>query len=130
MDTPDAHSLLQNDLDSLNNLRQGWALEFSPTKFKVLNISKKKSSTGADNRNYSIGTRQLERVSSITDLGIKMGPSNLSWARHMEDTVTKANKTLGLIKRACRDLSQLTIRQLLYKYFVELPAAVHAFSSL
>ena len=39
---PDNHSLLQNDLYFLNNWRQDWAMEFNPTKCKVLYISKKK----------------------------------------------------------------------------------------
>ena len=30
MDMPDAHSLLQNDLDSLNNWSRDWAMEFNP----------------------------------------------------------------------------------------------------
>ena len=78
---PDAHSLLENDLDSLNNWSQDWAMEFDPTKCKVLHISKKQSPTRADNRNYSI-------VSSITDLVITVC-SDLSWARHIEDTVAR-----------------------------------------
>ena len=32
MDMPDAHSFLQNDLDSLNNWSRGWSMEFNPTK--------------------------------------------------------------------------------------------------
>ena len=32
MDMPDAHSFLQNDLDSLNNWSRDWFMEFNPTK--------------------------------------------------------------------------------------------------
>ena len=32
MDMPDAHSFLQNDLDSLNNWSREWSMEFNPTK--------------------------------------------------------------------------------------------------
>ncbi|PFX16786.1 RNA-directed DNA polymerase from mobile element jockey [Stylophora pistillata] len=113
MDVPDVHSLLQDDLDSLNNWRWDWAIEFNPTKCKVLHISKRKSPTGADDGNYSIGNQQIEWVSSITDLGITV-PRDLSWARYTEDIVMEAEKPLSLVERIRWDLSQPTIRRLLY----------------
>ena len=54
----------------------------------------------------------LEDVSSIIDLGITI-ISDLSWSRHIEVTVAKANKILGLLKRICYDVRDASIKKLL-----------------
>ena len=54
-----------------------------------------------------------EKVTIIKDLGITVS-SNLSWSKHIEVAAAKANKTLGLIKRICRDINDCATRRLLY----------------
>ena len=39
---------------------------------------------------------------------------DLSWSTHIEETVAKADKRLGLIKRLCKDFKVPRIRKLLY----------------
>ena len=51
---------------------------------------------------------------SLTDLGITVS-RDLSWSAHIEKIVTKANKTLGLIKRVCgQDIFDASTRKLLF----------------
>ena len=52
---------------------------------------------------YTLDGQPLKQVAYISDLGITVS-SDLSWSKHIEITAAKANKTLGLIKRICRDI--------------------------
>ena len=62
---------------------------------------------------YHLGGQPLECVPHTIDLGITV-TNNLSWARHIESMSAKANKTLGLLKRVCKDLTDSSTRKLLY----------------
>ena len=75
-----------------------------------LNINKCKVLSIAHNKNdildydYTIGdcisdVVKLEHVSSITDLGVIIITSNLSFSEHIYSKINVANKMLGLIKR-------------------------------
>ena len=62
---------------------------------------------------YSINENILEHVSIIKDLGVLI-TNNLFCSKHIESFVSKANKTLGLIKRICRDVKNINTRRILY----------------
>ena len=49
----------------------------------------------------------------VKDLGVIVS-SDLTWSKHIEAIVAKANKTLGLIKRLLKDTSDLKVRKILY----------------
>ena len=87
-------------------------MDFNGTKCKVLQISRKITSTTSD-QSYTLDGNQLECASSIIDLGITI-TSDLSWSRHTEVTVAKANKTLGLLNSICYDMRDASIKKLLY----------------
>ena len=78
-------------------------------------------------KNYYLAANQLENVPNILDLGITIITNNLSWSKHIEKIVSKANRTLGLVKRLCRDikdtnlLTQVNIVYLSKMFSVELP---------
>ena len=78
----------------------------------ILQISRKKI-PATSNRSYTLDGHQLECVSSIIDPGITI-TSDLSWSRHTDVTVAKANKTFGLLKRICYDVRDASIKKLLY----------------
>ena len=63
-------------------------------------------------RTYNLGGQQLESVPCTLDLGVTMA-NDLSWSRYIEIIVSKANKTLGLVKSVCRDLEDVNTRKLL-----------------
>ena len=58
-------------------------------------------------------TETIHLTIGITDLGIIVS-NNMSWNRHIEETVMRANKTLGLLKRVCKEMRDPNIRKLLY----------------
>ena len=88
-------------------------MTFNPSKCKVMHMSRKKVCSSASLQ-YHLNDKPLESVTHISDLGVIVS-KDLSWANHIEDICTKANKTLGLIKRVCaRDVVDANTRKLLY----------------
>jgi hypothetical protein len=108
-----SHHLLQSDLSGLQNWSNDWGMTFNPSKCKVMHMSRKKVCSSASLQ-YHLNDKPLESVTNISDLGVIVS-KDLSWANHIEDICTKANKTLGLIKRVCaRDVVDANTRKLLY----------------
>jgi hypothetical protein len=73
-----------------------------------MHISRKRAPTRTQ---YSINENILEQVSTIKDVGVL---NNLSRSKHIESIVSKANKTLGLIKRICKEVKNTNTRSILY----------------
>ena len=82
-------------------------------KCKVVHFSRTKSVVCQTTRIYSLAGQQIDSVSSILDLGITI-TNDLSWVTHIENVVSTANRTIGLVKRLCRDLEDVNTRKLLY----------------
>ena len=107
---PNSSYVLQNDLDNLINWTTDNQMELNHTKCKALRISRKKTPFQT---NYSINGHTIEQVTTMKDLGVIMS-KDLSWSRHIESIVSQANKTLGLIKRTCKDVKNVQTRRTLY----------------
>ena len=61
---------------------------------------------------------QLEHVAEEKDLGIIV-TSTLSWDKHVNAIVSKANNLLGLLKRTCPQLTNVAVRRTLYLSLVK-----------
>ena len=85
-------------------------MEFNKNKCMTMHISRKKLLSYT---RYTLDGLPLKQVAHISDLGITVS-SDLSWAKHIEITAVKANKTLGLIIIICRDIHDPTTRRSLY----------------
>ena len=109
IDFPSAKNDLQADLDSLQKFSLDWGMEFNQSKSQVLHVSRKKSQTLAQ---YELDGYRLECVPHVKDLGVIVS-SDLTWSKHIEVIVGKANKTLGLIKPLLKDTSDLMVRKIL-----------------
>ena len=70
-------------------------------KFKAMNISRKKIPT---KREYNLNGLPLKTVSEVKDLGTIV-TNTLQWSQHIKLISSKANRTLGLIRRVCRDIT-------------------------
>ena len=86
---------LQSDLTTLDLWADQWQVKFNPSKCEVMRIThnKDKSTT-----RHQVSGTELRNVSNYKDLGVIMA-SNLTLTKHVAETVHKANKVLGLLKR-------------------------------
>ena len=79
-------------------------------KCKVMGICKKRSPLLSD---LHLNNCTLESTSEFCDLGLVTN-CNLSWNNHIDKITSKANKILGLIKRTCRGLKDVSTQRTLY----------------
>ena len=107
---PTSSALLQQDLTKLTKWTAENQMELNATKCKAMHISRKRSPAHA---HYSIDESILEQVLYIKYLGVMIS-SDLSWSKHIESIVSKANRTLGLIKRICKEIKDTDTRRILY----------------
>ena len=75
-----------------------------------MNISRKKIPT---KREYHLNGFPLETVSEVKDLGTTV-TNTLQWSQHIKLISSKANRTLGLIRRVCRDITDPDTKKLPY----------------
>ena len=87
--------ILQNDLDKIVKWCNLWQMSFNIDKCKMLKISKKLDNI---NVNYKIKGEEIENVKQHTYLGIEL-TNTLSWKEHINKILSKANKTLNMLRR-------------------------------
>ena len=88
-------SSLQTELDNLCEWSDRWKLKLNPEKCKVLTLTlRRKPVIGI----YTIRGVVLERVQVMRDLGVFLD-TKLTFGDHVEHTVRKANRALGLLMR-------------------------------
>jgi hypothetical protein len=85
-------------------------MKFNKSKCQALRVSRKKTKIVSQ---YNLDGQPLECVPYVKDLGVTVC-SDMSWSRHIEETVAKANRTLGLVKRTCKDTHDQRVRKLLF----------------
>ena len=95
-------ALLQQDLTALERWEETWQMTFHPAKCTVIRISTNRRQI--INTSYQLHGHTLEVVDSSKYLGVTIS-EDLTWRKHIEDTATKANKTLGFVRR---NLSECT----------------------
>ena len=87
-----------------------WKMKFNVDKCKVLSITR---SNNKINFSYKMGQHVLERVDSMTDLGVKV-TALLSFKEHVACTAAKAHSVLGIIKRSLGFDAPSNVKRLLY----------------
>ena len=102
--------LIQDSLSNMHVWSQRNNIRFNTSKCKVLTVTKKKTPIAFD---YTLDGTALTRVSEEKDLGVII-TSTLSWDSHIHTITAKANKLLGLLKRACPLLTGVSVRHSLY----------------
>ena len=86
---------LQRDIDTLCKWESKWQMKLSIDKCYIMHVTHK---WNALLMTYNMNGRPIEVTASHTYLGIGMN-NKLSWAEHISNTVSKANKVLGLLRR-------------------------------
>ena len=73
-----------------------WGLKFNPSKYSVLRVKiPRAKEIASDNQLKGV---KLEKVSSTPYLGVSIS-ENLEWGDHISKIASKANSTLGFLRR-------------------------------
>ena len=108
----DSHTL-QQDLIKLEHWEKTWEMHFNPSKCQVMHICKFPNLIKTQ---YVLHGQVLEAVEHAKYLGLDID-NKLSWNNHIQNVTTKANKTLGYLRRNTRDKHK-GIRQTSYQTLV------------
>ena len=87
---------LQRDIDRLGSWARKWGMRFQPVKCNMMQLTNKRSSK--IQANYTTEGTVLENVESIKYLGVTI-TNDLKWNTHISNVCTKANRTLGFLRR-------------------------------
>ena len=87
---------LQADLDRLSSWSHTWRLNLNPTKCHVISFSLRKSPILAT---YTLNGIALQRRTETRDLGVILD-AKLTFAAHVDHTIARASRMLGLIIRS------------------------------
>lgn len=86
---------LQDDLNKLQEWESRWQMNFHPEKCIVIRITNKRNPLI---RNYQLHGHTLEAVEHGKYLGVTV-KHDLQWKTHINQTVGKASRTLGFLRR-------------------------------
>ena len=93
---------LQKDLEAAARWAAEWKLKLNATKCKAFKITLKRNFVDSS---YKINGTLLENVSTIRDLGVTLD-QRLTFEAHVNATVAKANRALGLLIRTFQSASR------------------------
>ena len=100
--TPKDVITLQKDLDAVARWAADWRLKLNASKCKSFKITLKRKPIDSS---YSINGTTLENVTSVRDLGVTLD-QKLTFEEHVNATISKANRALGLLIRTFQSASR------------------------
>ena len=102
--------LLQSDLDNLSSWSKTWDMDFNKSKCTIVSFTRKQHPI---TQSYTLNGSELRRVNEQKDLGILI-TSSMHWPSHVTTVCSKANRTLGYIRRCSAEIGSLNARRTLY----------------
>ena len=105
---------LQNDIDRLGSWARKWGMRFQPVKCNMMQLTRKRITEKKIHASYTLEGTDLENVESI---------KYLRWNTHVSNVCTKANRTLGFLRRNLYSCSQ-EVNEAAYKGLVRPVLAV------
>ena len=87
---------LQRDIDRLGNWARKWGMRFQPVKCNMMQLTNK--TLNKIQASYTLEGTVLENVDNIKYLGVTI-TNDLKWNTHISNICTKANRTLGFLRR-------------------------------
>ena len=85
----------RKDIDRLGILARKWGMRFQPVKCNMMQLTNKHNKIGAS---YTLEGTVIENVEIIKYLGVTI-TSDLKWNSHIRNVCSKANRTLGFLRR-------------------------------
>ena len=87
---------LQREIDRLGNWARKWGMRFQPVKCNMRQLTRKH--LNKIQASYTLEGTVLENVDNIKYLGVTI-TNDLKWNTHISNICTKANSTLGFLRR-------------------------------
>ena len=87
---------LQIGIDQLGCFARKWGMRFQPVKCNMIQITRKRMKK--IHASYTLEGTVLENVESIKYLWVTI-TNDLRWNTHVSNVCTKANQTLGFLRR-------------------------------
>ena len=94
---------LQKDLTALEKWESEWQMSFHPEKCTVIRIHATKKRV--INTTYTLHNQVLQTTDSSKYLGVTLS-DDLIWQKHVDIATSKANRTLGFIRRNLSECSK------------------------
>ena len=104
---------LQSDLDAAGRWEKDWLMHFHPDKCSILNITQKRKPLPYS---YKLHGHTLTKEQSSKYLGVTL-QSNCKWDNHINNITSKANQTLGFLRRNLK-VNSTKIKEHAYKALV------------
>ena len=108
--------VLQRDINSLYLWSCKNKMKFHPQKCKVLSVTSSRRAFYVlpfDRYLYNLNGVYLDYVETEKDLGVHIN-GKLSWVTHCQALASKANQTLGFVRRTCHFTMCSQQRRVLY----------------
>ena len=96
IDSTEDTTKLQKDIDQLGKWARKWGMRFQPVKCNIMKLTRKRIKK--INAVYSLEGTVHENVDTIKYLGVTIS-KDLKWNTHVSNACTKANRTLGFLRR-------------------------------
>jgi hypothetical protein len=109
----EAAAILNENLQKIQEWANKWLVSFSPPKTKEMLITNK---APHDHPPLMLNNEQITRVKHHKHLGVYLS-DNLSWKKHAEETASKANRCLGILRPLKFILDRASL-ETLYKSFI------------
>ena len=87
---------LQRDIDGLGSWARKWGMRFHPVKCNMMHLIRKRIKK--IHASYTLEGTDLENGESIKYFGVTI-TSDLRWNTHVSNVCTKANRTIGFLRR-------------------------------
>ena len=111
-DIPGNPDYLQNDITRLQDWSDKWLLSFHPDKYKVMHVGNHPTATNYTMRQSDNTILDIRDEMMARDLGVAID-NHLNFKLHISQTVSQANRLLGMIRKSFEYLDQETF---LYLY--------------
>ena len=106
---------LQRDIDRLGSWARNWGMRFQPVKCNLMQLTRKRIKKIYDS--YTLEVTDLENVKRIKYLGVTI-TGDLRWNTHVRNVCTKANRTLGILRRNLYSCPPQEVKEAAYKDWI------------
>ena len=113
IDSPQDHSILQDDLNKLVDWSNTWQMKFNVDKCVVMTFGTLKNKSKYE---YKMNNQTLEVVKHNPYLGVELS-DNMKYNQHINTITSKASRVLGFVKRNLKHCPK-TVKERAYQSLV------------